>query len=112
MQLQAPDYANRTPEQIISEVVHFDSVGYVYRSLSWLDVYKPMRLRGGQSFVIGGSRFELRQVTQSDSPGSPGVQQLSIDRRQLQQLRYDDADKRIEVAHQPAERHPRIRCRT
>jgi len=54
-------------------------------------------LQPGQSFVIGGSRFELRQVTQSNSPGSPDVQQLAIDRRQLQQLRYEDADKRIEV---------------
>lgn len=55
------------------------------------------RLEAGQSFVIGDSRFELQQVTQSDSPGSRRVQQLAIDRRQLQRIRYDDADKRIEV---------------
>jgi adenylate cyclase len=54
-------------------------------------------LRAGQSFVIGDSRFEVRDVTQSDSPGSSGGQQLTIDRRQLQKIRYDDADKRIEV---------------
>ena len=51
----------------------------------------------GQSFVIGNTRFELQQVTQSDSPRGGGVQQLSIDRAQLKQLRYEDADKRIEV---------------
>lgn len=54
-------------------------------------------LRDGQSFVIGDSRFELRQMTQSDSPHNTGGQQLAIDRRQLQKIRYDDADKRIEV---------------
>jgi len=36
-------------------------------------------------------------VTQSDSPRSSGGEQLAIDRRQLQKIRYDDADKRIEV---------------
>lgn len=55
------------------------------------------RITPGQSFVIGSTRFELRQVTQSDSPRSSPVQQLSIDRRQLQHVRYEDADKRIEV---------------
>ena len=54
-------------------------------------------LKTGQSFVIGNSRFEVQQVTQSDSPQGNSVQQLSIDRAELKQLRYDDADKRIEV---------------
>ncbi|HIE97072.1 MAG TPA: FHA domain-containing protein [Planctomycetes bacterium] len=54
-------------------------------------------LKAGQSFVIGATRFEVQQVTQSDSPRSNSVQQLSIDRQQLEQLRYEDADKRIEV---------------
>ena len=54
-------------------------------------------LSPGQTFAIGESRFELQQITQSDSPGSAPVQQLSIDRRQLQRVRYDDAEKRIEV---------------
>lgn len=54
-------------------------------------------LRSGQSFVIGGTRFELHQTTQTDSPRGNPVQQLAIDRRQLKQLRYEDADKRIEV---------------
>ena len=54
-------------------------------------------LSSGQSFVIGSSRFELQQVTQTDSPGHQIVQQLAIDRQQLQRVRYDDAAKRIEV---------------
>lgn len=55
------------------------------------------RFHPGQSFVIGSSRFELQLVTQSDSPGTQPIQQLAIDRQQLQRVRYDDADKRIDV---------------
>jgi len=55
------------------------------------------RLKTGQSFVIGATRFELQQVTQTDSPGTGRFQQLAIDRQQLQRVRYDDAHKRIEV---------------
>ena len=58
---------------------------------------EEITLSSGQSFVIGATRFELQQVTQSDSPRNNAVQQLPIDRKQLQQLRYEDADKRIEV---------------
>jgi adenylate cyclase len=58
---------------------------------------QTVSLQTGQSFVIGESRFELQQVTQSDSPVSRQVQQLAIDRQQLQRVRYDDANKRIEV---------------
>lgn len=55
------------------------------------------RLASGDAFVIGSSRFELQQVSQSDSPGRQPIQQLAIDRQQLQRVRYDDAAKRIEV---------------
>lgn len=58
---------------------------------------EQMSMRSGQSFVIGDTRFEILQVTQSVSPSSQTVQQLSIDRQQLQRIQYDDADKRIEV---------------
>ncbi len=57
-------------------------------------------LSSGQSFVIGETRFELQQVTQTDSPGisaEGSIQQLAIDRQQLQRVRYDDATRRIEV---------------
>lgn len=55
------------------------------------------RLSPGQSFVIGNSRFELQRVTQFDSPGHQNVQQHAFDRQQLQRVRYDDANKRIDV---------------
>ena len=33
----APDYKNRGPEEIISQRVYFDSLGHLYRAVSWLD---------------------------------------------------------------------------
>jgi len=35
-----PNYRGRSLRQIISENIHFDSVGYTYRGLSWLDFAK------------------------------------------------------------------------
>lgn len=61
------------------------------------DEITEFELAAGQSFVIGDSRFELRNVMQTDSPGTSAGQQSTIDRRQLQKVRYEDADKRIEV---------------
>ncbi len=54
-------------------------------------------LASGDAFVIGSTRFEVQQVSQTDSPGRQPIQQLAIDRQQLQRVRYDDAAKRIEV---------------
>lgn len=33
-----PSHTNRTPEDILSKDVYFDSVGYIYRAMSWLDI--------------------------------------------------------------------------
>lgn len=60
-------------------------------------VVADAKLVSGDSFVIGSTRFELQQVTQTDSPDGQRVQQLAIDRQQLQRIRYDDAAIRIEV---------------
>ncbi len=38
-----PDFTNRTPGEIVTEMVNYDSVGYVYRALSWLDFAKRTR---------------------------------------------------------------------
>lgn len=38
--MQTPDFANRQLLDIISEKVLFDSAGFVYRGLSWLDYAK------------------------------------------------------------------------
>jgi adenylate cyclase len=60
-------------------------------------VVSEAHLASGDAFVIGATRFEVQQVTQTDSPGRQPIQQLAIDRQQLQRVRYDDAAKRIEV---------------
>lgn len=54
-------------------------------------------LPAGQSFVVGKTRFEFQNVTQTDSSQNSSMQQLPVDRQKLKQLRYEDADKRIEV---------------
>ncbi len=60
-------------------------------------VVSEVNLASGDAFVIGSTRFEVQQVSQTDSPGRQPIQQLAIDRQQLQRVRYDDAAKRIEV---------------
>ena len=38
--MNAPPHINRTPEQIIGENSYLDSVGYLYRAVSWLDYFR------------------------------------------------------------------------
>lgn len=38
------NYKNRNPEQILSEDLYFDSVGHVYRAVSWLDYFERTNL--------------------------------------------------------------------
>jgi hypothetical protein len=38
--LKAPEFKNRAPEEIIKNIIYFDSAGFIYRSLSWLDYAK------------------------------------------------------------------------
>lgn len=61
------------------------------------DAVDSGELSTGQSFVVGSTRFEFRNVTQTDSSQTSSIQQLAVDRQKLKQLRYEDADKRIEV---------------
>lgn len=35
-----PNYKNRIPEEIVNDKKDFESVGFIYRSLSWLDIAK------------------------------------------------------------------------
>lgn len=35
--MRGPDYQNRSPADILTHNVTFDSAGYIYRALSWLD---------------------------------------------------------------------------
>jgi len=56
-------------------------------------------LQPGQSFVIGTTSFELQLSIRSDSsqPPADGVRQLTIERQSLEQVRFNDAARRIEV---------------
>jgi hypothetical protein len=45
------------PNQIITQDVHFDSVGYAYRALSWLDVAK----KSGNICALHYAAYETRQ---------------------------------------------------
>jgi len=58
MTRRIPNYTNRTPEQIITQDVHFDSVGYVYRALSWLDITK----KSSNNCALGYAAYETRQA--------------------------------------------------
>lgn len=44
---QAPTYRNRTADEIAHQELFFDSAGYFYRSMSWLD-----RFSGNQHFTV------------------------------------------------------------
>ena len=56
-------------------------------------------LQPGQTFVIGTTSFELQLSVRSDSsqPPADGIRQLTIDRQSLEQVRFDDTARRIEV---------------
>jgi len=54
--MQTPDFANRQPLDIISEKLFFDSAGFVYRGLSWLDYAK----RTGSVTTLLYSALETR----------------------------------------------------
>jgi hypothetical protein len=55
---EGPEYRGRSPEQIISDRVYFDSVGYTFRSLSWLDIAK----RTGNVCALQYAAHDTRQA--------------------------------------------------
>ncbi len=58
---------------------------------------RTAELSSGQSFVIGNTRFELRDVVLTDSPEDVRGELRAIDRNRLKKVRYSDADRRIEI---------------
>jgi len=60
--LKGPEYRGRTPEQIISERVHFDSVGYMYRAFSWIDVAKRGRNVCALQYAAHDARQSIEQL--------------------------------------------------
>ncbi len=62
MFLQGPGYKNRSPKEIITRKVHFDSVGYAYRSLSWLDVASRERNVCALQYAAHDARQAFEQL--------------------------------------------------
>src|SRR5262249_41522645 len=57
-----PKYIDRLPEQIISEKVYFDSVGYIYRALSWLDIAKKRLNVSALHYAAHDARQGIEQL--------------------------------------------------
>lgn len=56
------------------------------------------RLAGSESFVIGQTRFIVAHADTDDSSGSDApVEEVVVTRQQLQNVRYEDPDRRIDV---------------
>ena len=80
---------------------------------------RSAQLAGGDSFVIGRTRFVVGHADTDDSSGvnSP-VEEVVVTRQQLQNVRYEDPDRRIDVlarlsevfggSHGEAERDSRL----
>ena len=60
--MSIPDYLNRTPNEILSEKVYFDSAGYAYRGLSWLDYSKKHTDVQALQFAALSTRFSIESI--------------------------------------------------
>ena len=82
--LKGPEYKGRTPEQIISERIHLDSVGYVYRALSWIDVAKHGRNVCALQYAAHDARQGIEQLLFEEIILSVGTQ---LDRREYEKCK-------------------------
>lgn len=82
--LKGPEYRGRTLEQIITERVHFDSVGYAYRALSWLDVAKRERNVCALQYAAHDARQAMEQLLFEEIVLSVGTQ---LDRKEYEKCK-------------------------
>lgn len=82
--LKGPEYRGRTPEQIISEQIHFDSVGYTYRALSWLNVAKRERNVCALQYASLDTRQAFEQLLFEEIVLSVGTQ---LDRKEYEKCK-------------------------
>ncbi|MBX3438625.1 MAG: adenylate/guanylate cyclase domain-containing protein [Planctomycetaceae bacterium] len=68
------------------------------------DPVESGRLQAGESFVVGNTVFSLHDVSiNENSPEESLLEEVTFARGQLRQVRFEDADRRIEVlSHLPA----------
>ena len=60
--INGPDYRNRSPDKIINEDVCFDSIGYLYRSLSWIEIAKRDRNVCALQYAAQDTRQAIEQL--------------------------------------------------
>lgn len=62
MTKQIPNYRNRSAEEIIIDKVRFESSGYIYRALSWLDLAKKTKNRPAFQYAAHDTRQGIEQL--------------------------------------------------
>jgi len=82
--LQGPEFRGRTPAQIISERVHFDSVGYTYRALSWIDVVKRQSNACALQYAAHDARQAIEQLLFEEIVLSVGTK---LDRKEYEKCK-------------------------
>jgi hypothetical protein len=59
---EGPEFRNRSPQEIISVNVYFDSVGYTYRAMSWLDLARREKNVCALQYAAHDSRQAIEQL--------------------------------------------------
>lgn len=84
MQFQAPNFSDRSLDEIIEENVYFDSVGYAYRALSWLDIARKRRNVCALQYAAHDVRQAIEQLLFEELVLSVGTQ---LDRNEYEKCK-------------------------
>ena len=57
-----PSFNNRKPAQIVTEEIHFESSGRIYRALSWLDYAKRNKNVSALEYAAIETRLGIEQL--------------------------------------------------
>ena len=82
--LRGPEYRGRTPGEIISKKIYFDSVGYTYRALSWLDFVKRDRNVCALQYAAHDVRQAIEQLLFEEIVFSVGT---DLDRKKYEKCK-------------------------
>lgn len=81
---EGPEYRGRSPEQIIFDRVYFDSVGYAFRALSWLEIVKQTRNVCSLQYAAHDARQAIEQLFFEEIVLSVGT---ALDRKEYDRCR-------------------------
>lgn len=73
------DHRNRTPEDIVSKDLLFDSMGYLYRSISWLDYFERTDRVPAFFYACMEGRYAIEQLLFEQLVIGTGVRLLRSD---------------------------------